>query len=111
MSVTGVIQAYRFAPDPTSEQETALRYAFDWGLTLVRAVVDQRRAESSYGLPDAELMPPVNWSAYALRTLWNGVKNDIAPWWAENSKEAYASGLVNADSSPRLQVTVYSSRS
>ncbi|GAA5021184.1 hypothetical protein GCM10023317_64470 [Actinopolymorpha pittospori] len=30
---------------------------------------------------------------YALRKDWNQAKNDVAPWWAEYSKESYSSGL------------------
>jgi putative transposase len=30
---------------------------------------------------------------YSLRKAWNGIKQEVAPWWAENSKEAYACGL------------------
>src|SRR2546422_11016193 len=41
------------------------------------------------------LPPPLNWSAYSLRKVWNRVKDEVAPWWAENSKEAYSSGLAN----------------
>jgi putative transposase len=33
--------------------------------------------------------------AYSLRKLWNQVKDEKAPWWAENPKEAYSSGLAN----------------
>jgi putative transposase len=36
---------------------------------------------------------PVPWNLYALRREWNSAKGDVAPWWAENSKEAYSSGL------------------
>jgi putative transposase len=36
--------------------------------------------------------PSLNWSAYSLRQLWNQAKDTVAPWWAENSKEAYSSG-------------------
>ena len=50
-----VIRAYRFALDPTPAQDAVLRshcggqrYAFNWGLALVRAVMDQRTAEASY---------------------------------------------------------------
>jgi putative transposase len=73
----------------------AQRYAFNWGLALVTAVLDQRKAEASYGIPDTELTPSVPWSAYSLRKLWNQAKGQIAPWWGGNSKEAYASGLAN----------------
>jgi putative transposase len=30
-----------------------------------------------------------------MRKLWNRVKGTVAPWWPENSKEAYSSGLAN----------------
>ncbi|WP_440072508.1 transposase [Streptosporangium sp. OZ121] len=33
------------------------------------------------------------WSLYGLRRAWNTAKNTVAPWWAENSKEAYTTGL------------------
>ncbi|MBP2330085.1 putative transposase [Kibdelosporangium banguiense] len=97
-----VIRAFRFALDPTPVQAAELRshcgaqrYAFNWGLALVTAVMNQRTAEASYGIPETELTPSVSWSAYGLRKLWNQAKNTIAPWWGENSKEAYASGVAN----------------
>src|SRR4030081_1107609 len=91
--VNAVIQAYRFALDPTSGQDAVLRshcggqrYAFNWGLALVTAVMDQRTAEASYGIGEAELTPSLSWSAYSLRKSWNRAKDTVAPWWAENSK-------------------------
>ena len=97
-----VIQAYRYALDPTPEQAAALRshcggqrFAFNWGLALVTANRAQRDAERSYGLAGDELTPPVSWSAYSLRKTWNQVKDTVAPWWSANSKEAYSSGLAN----------------
>jgi putative transposase len=100
--VSVVIQAFRFALDPTPGQEAGLRshcgaqrYAFNWGVALVTAVLGQRKAEVSYGIPEAGLTPSVSWSAYSLRKLWNQAKDTVAPWWGENSKEAYASGLAN----------------
>ncbi|MGW1678103.1 helix-turn-helix domain-containing protein [Saccharopolyspora sp. NPDC002376] len=96
------IQAYRFALDPNPVQETALRshcgaqrFAFNWGLNRARANLDQRRAEKSYGVPLDDLTPLVSWPAYSLRKDWNTVKAEVAPWWPENSKEAYSSGLAN----------------
>ncbi|MFD6859420.1 IS607 family element RNA-guided endonuclease TnpB [Rhodococcus sp. NPDC060090] len=97
-----VIQAYRFALDPTIGQEQQLRshcgaqrFAFNWGLARVKANLDQRDAERSYGIADPDLTPSVSWSAYNLRKDWNQAKDGAAPWWAENSKEAYSSGLAN----------------
>jgi putative transposase len=70
----------------------AARFAFNWGLEQVRA---------SMALRDFELCmfgevrtKPVGWSLYALRREWNQEKERVAPWWRENSKEAYSSGLA-----------------
>lgn len=35
----------------------------------------------------------ISWTLPALRKEWNREKATAAPWWAENSKEAYSSGL------------------
>lgn len=96
------LRAYRFALDPTAIQERMLRshcgaqrFAYNWGLALIKANLGQREAERSYGIGEDELTPAVNWSAYSLRKTWNTVKVDLAPWWVENSKEAYSSGIAN----------------
>ncbi|MFG3702942.1 IS607 family element RNA-guided endonuclease TnpB, partial [Micromonospora sp. NPDC047620] len=96
------IQAYRFALDLTPCQERAVlahagaaRVAYNWGLARVKAVMGQRAAERSYGTPDELLTPAVEWSLAALRKAWNAAKSDVAPWWAECSKEAYNTGLDN----------------
>lgn len=95
-----VVQAYRFALDPTPAQLRALashagaaRFAHNHMLALVKAVMDQRCAERSYDIPDDQLTPVVGWSLPALRKTWNQRKVDCAPWWARNSKEAYNTGL------------------
>jgi IS605 OrfB family transposase len=95
-----VIQAYRFALDPAPAQERALRshagaarVAFNWGLARVKAVMDQRKAEKSYGIAEDDLTPSISWSMYSMRKAWNQAKDEVAPWWPECSKEAYASGL------------------
>ncbi|GAB3542852.1 IS607 family element RNA-guided endonuclease TnpB [Actinopolyspora lacussalsi] len=73
----------------------ASRFAYNWGLARVKAVLDQRVAEASYGVAEDQLTTTVSWSAYSLRKAWNAAKNEVAPWWGENSKEAYATGLAN----------------
>ncbi|NLE80359.1 MAG: IS200/IS605 family element transposase accessory protein TnpB [Rhodococcus sp.] len=95
-----VAQAYRFALDPTPAQQRALashaggaRFAHNHMLALVTAVLDQRAAERSYGLTDADLTPSLGWSLPALRKTWNQRKSVYAPWWGANSKEAYNTGL------------------
>ncbi|HVE95743.1 MAG TPA: helix-turn-helix domain-containing protein [Pseudonocardiaceae bacterium] len=97
-----MIRGYLFALDPTAAQAQGLRshcgaqrYAYNFGLALVIANLNQRAAERSYGIPEHDLTPAVSWSAFGLRRVWNEAKHDRAPWWAENSKEAYSSGLAN----------------
>jgi putative transposase len=89
--MTTVIQAYRYALDPNPSQRRVLashcgaaRYAYNWGLELVQARLQQRRAGEDVEAP---------WTLPALRREWNQTKHQVAPWWAENSKEAYSSGL------------------
>jgi putative transposase len=86
-----IIQAYRFALDPTPQQRRTLashcgaaRFAYNWGLELVKARLQQRRVGEGVEVP---------WTLPALRREWNRAKHQNAPWWAENSKEAYSSGL------------------
>ena len=100
--VRGVIRAFLFALDPTEAQAEAFRshcgaqrYAYNWGLALIRANLDQRAAERTYDIPDDQVTPLVSFSAFSLRRAWNEAKNSRAPWWRENSKEAYSSGLAN----------------
>jgi putative transposase len=97
-----VIQAYRYALDPTVGQQAALRshcgglrYAFNWGLARIKANLDQRAAEQSYDIAADQVTASLSWSAYSLRRDWNQTKGEVAPWWSENSKEAYSSGLAN----------------
>jgi putative transposase len=90
-----VIRAYLFALDPTPAQAEAMRshcgaarVAYNWCLTQVKANWQQRAAEESYGIPEDQRTPWINLSAYGLRKAWNAAKDRVAPWWAENSKEA-----------------------
>ena len=95
-----VAQAYRFALDPTPAQVSMLeshcgaaRFAFNHMLGVVKANLDQRSAERSYGIAEEELTPSQGWSLAKLRKTWNERKDEVAPWWEANSKEAYNSGL------------------
>jgi IS605 OrfB family transposase len=94
------IQAYRFALDLTPRRERAVlahagaaRVAHNWALARVKAVMSQRAAERTYGVPDDQLTPAVSGTLPALRKAWNAAKVDVAPWWQECSKEAYNTGL------------------
>lgn len=86
-----VTQAYRYALDPTPRQARALashcggaRFAYNWGLALVKQRIDAHNAGVEIEVP---------WTLPALRRAWNREKEVVAPWWRENSKEAYSSGL------------------
>ncbi|WP_371572231.1 IS607 family element RNA-guided endonuclease TnpB [Streptomyces sp. NBC_01314] len=101
-----VVQAFRFALGPNAAQERALRShcgaaraAYNWAVGWVEASWWQRRAEESYGIPEAELTQWRPWSLPALRKAFNETKHTdprFAGWWEENSKEAYSTGLANA---------------
>lgn len=101
-----VVQAYRYALDPNATQEAALRShcgaaraAYNWAVAWVEASWWQRKAEESYDLPESELTEWRPWSLPALRKAFNAAKYTdphFAGWWAENSKEAYNTGLAHA---------------
>jgi putative transposase len=104
-----VHQAYRFELDPNDRVRSALashcgasRFAYNWGLALVKLRLEGRDAIRQAALrellSDTEVerlarTVEVPWSLPALRREWNRSKADMAPWWRENSKEAYSSGL------------------
>ena len=105
------LQAFRFELDPDNKTRSALtshagaaRFAFNWGLALVKDRLDARRVLETLALRQgaataeakawaAGVGGPVPWSLPALRKEWNRAKGEVAPWWAGNSKEAYNSGL------------------
>lgn len=67
----------------------ARRKAFNWGLALVKADMEAKAVD-----PEHESVP---WTHAALRKAWNQAKDDVAPWWATNSKEAYSCGLADLE--------------
>ncbi|MFE2736564.1 IS607 family element RNA-guided endonuclease TnpB [Streptomyces sp. NPDC059349] len=101
-----VVKAYRFALDPNAVQERALhshcgaaRAAYNWAVAWIEASWWQRKAESTYGIPQEQLTEWRPWSLPALRKAFNAVKHTdprFAAWWQDNSKEAYNTGLANA---------------
>jgi putative transposase len=86
-----VVQAYRFALQPTPAQQRALRshagaarFAWNWGLAQCR---ERYAAEGRW------------YSAAELHRLWNRVKkaDPALGWWAENSKCAYQEAFRDLD--------------
>lgn len=79
-------EAVRIRLDPTPRQTRLLeshaggaRFAYNLMLAHVQ------RQISLGEKPD--------WTLYAMRRWWNEWKDEIAPWWRENSKEAYSSAF------------------
>ena len=73
-----VLQAYRFALDPTPRQARALashvgarRFAFNWGLALVKERLEARARGEEVEVP---------WTLPALRREWKRQKHRVAPW-------------------------------
>lgn len=65
----------------------ARRFAYNWALAQVKADLEAKKLD-----PDHASVP---WNLYALRKRFNAKKHTIAPWWDENSKEAYATGIAD----------------
>jgi putative transposase len=65
----------------------ARRKAFNWGLAQVKADMEAKKLDPGH--------ESVEWTQAALRKRWNQVKDEVAPWWANNSKEAHSSGLAD----------------
>ena len=95
MAVVRVIQAYRFALEPSAAQEQMLRshagaarFAWNWGLAKC---ADRYAAEGKW------------YSAIDLHRLWNAAKkaDPALAWWAENSKCACQEAFRDLDRAPR----------
>ena len=65
----------------------ARRKACNWALAQVKADGDAKFEDPNH--------ISVPWTLPALRKSWNQTKDDVAPWWAANSKEAYNSGIAD----------------
>ena len=63
------------------------RFAYNWALAQVKADMDARKTDPSHA--------SVQWNLYALSKRFNAEKPTIAPWWSENSKEAYSTGIAD----------------
>jgi putative transposase len=65
----------------------ARRKAYNWALAKVKSDMDARKEDPSH--------ESVRWDLQSLRECWNREKGECAPWWADNSKEAYSSGIAD----------------
>ncbi len=111
---------FRFTLDPNHEQcqqllahAGAARLAFNHHLGRVRANLDQRAAERSYGIPEADLTPTLSWSKVSFINHMNAWKDGRAPkartsvdadgnevrglpWRGEVSADVFECASVNA---------------
>jgi putative transposase len=86
-----IMQAYRYVVRVTPEQEERLlsftgsaRFAFNWGLALVKGRLDARERGEE---------PQIPWSYYSLYTEWRKVRDEVAPWRQEVPCTAFLTGL------------------
>jgi len=91
-----LVTAAKFEVDwPAEDEQRALvrshfgarRFAFNLGLGQVKADLDAGKTDPGHESVDGNVK--------SLRWAWNRAKNTVAPWWAENSKECYSSGLAD----------------
>jgi putative transposase len=112
---------FRFTLDPTREQRQQLlahagasRLAFNHQIGRVKANLDQRAAERSYGVDEADLTPSLSWSKISLINHMNAWKDGRAPdarvsvdpetgevvrglpWRGEVSTDVFETASVNA---------------
>jgi putative transposase len=88
-----IVRGWVVRMEPTPEQAAkfrrgcgARRFAANWAVAQVKEAFDAGERTGEYD--------PAVWSAYSLRKRWNEAKTEVAPWWAECSKEAYSDGLA-----------------
>jgi putative transposase len=100
-ATTIVIQAYRFAIDPTPEQANALRshiggtrFAYNALLGLVKANWDENRAKKE---ANKEFTKDnyLGTRHLDLQKLWYEHRDEMAPWWAENGSSTYNYACLN----------------
>jgi putative transposase len=90
-----VTRGWRFEVEPTSPQQRsaiaqhfgARRFAYNWALAEVKVNLEARAADPA--------IVPLAWDFYDLRRAWNQAKHQVAPWWRQCSKEAYACGIAD----------------
>lgn len=107
---------FRFTLDVTAAQHQLLlahagasRLAFNHHLARVKANLDQRAAETTYGVAPADLTPPLSWSKVSFINHVNAWKDGRAPdapvgedgvrglpWRAEVSADVFETASVHA---------------
>jgi len=65
----------------------ARRVGYNWALAKVKSDTDAKKEDADY--------QSTPWTLESLRKQWNREKDEVAPWWKSNSKEAYSSGIAD----------------
>ncbi len=91
-TVTGASFEVEWPKDPKSASLIrshfgARRVAYNWALAKVKSDMEAKKKDANY--------LSTSWTLEALRKQWNQEKNEVAPWWGDNSKEAYTSGIAD----------------
>ena len=88
--MTTARQGFRVEIAPTLEQRKRLgqhaglsRVVENFCLETVKAALEQREAEKTYGMPGSDLTP-VPWSAPALERAWRLAHPSRYPWFLES---------------------------
>jgi putative transposase len=98
---------FKFALDPNRAQEQVLfahagaaRFAFNHHLARVKANLDQREAEKTYGLSGDDLTASLSWSKFSFINEFNAWKNGqlaTSPTSLDGTRGLAWRGEVNAD--------------
>lgn len=90
-----IVKGWTIRLEPSADQAArfrrdcgARRFAYNWAVTEINGAFERGRETGEHD--------QTVWSAYSLRKRWNRVKAEVAPWWAECSKEAYSTGIADA---------------
>jgi len=90
-------QSFKYRIDPTPTQQQLLwsaiggsRFAYNHLLGLVKDNWAQVRAEKQASADgEAHTTKYVSTNHFGLLYLWSDVRDDVAPWWGENSAQSY----------------------
>jgi putative transposase len=66
----------------------ARRFAKNWAIAQVKADLEAKSKNQNHA--------SVPWTRGDLLKRWNQVKDEVAPWWARNSKDCYSAGIADA---------------
>jgi putative transposase len=98
-----VTRAVVFSVDPSPAQERLLRsycgaarFSYNWAIDAVIENMTDRADGREGGSGEESLTPPMSWSAYSMRTQFNRVKAEVAPWSGEVAKHCFDTGVNQA---------------